>query len=163
MTEEYKLSRRDFLKLVGEAVALTGLAGLVAACASMRPKPDFYPQKGMPNTMTYIDSKTKEEKVVYDLSGNWEAVEYHSGSRFKIVQEGNQLKIITIDGTKYKPAGYELIKGSIDGNLVKGEYDVYPDGWRPLEGKINRTGDYIETRTYWSQGVGILNLKKIKK
>lgn len=105
-------TKRDFIKIVGKAAALTGLVGLVAACASMRPKPDFYPQKGMPNTMTYIDPKTREEKVVYDLRGKWESLYYGNKEIVEIKQEGNYFEgVKTIGGTSV-PAGAKTIRGT---------------------------------------------------
>lgn len=111
-------TRREFIKIMGKTAALTGLVGLVAACASMRQKPDFYPQKGMPNTMTYIDPKTKEEKVVYDLSGKWEALYYGNKEIVEIKQEGNYFEGVKTIGTTIVGQGAKTIRGTIEGNLI---------------------------------------------
>ncbi|MBI2208485.1 hypothetical protein HYU50_03240 [Candidatus Woesearchaeota archaeon] len=144
------------------AVVAAGLVAVVAAGDT--PKPDFYPQKEWANTLVYKEPKTSQEVVAYDLKGVWRADRgYHSETRFRIEQEGNKVKITTIDGTQYKSPGSEIIRATLDGNLILGQYDVYPDGWSRLEGKINKGGTYIKTETYWSRGIGKLNIERISK
>lgn len=137
-------TRREFIKIMGKTAALTGLVGLVAACASMRQKPDFYPQKGMPNTMTYIDSKTKEEKVVYDLRGKWETLYYGNKEIVEITQEGNYFEGFKTIGSRSVPAGAKTIRGTIEGNVVHCETYGATKGWDSSTRKISEDGNSFQ-------------------
>lgn len=125
--------------------AAGGLVSLMMASPSdvTELKPDFYPQRGAPNTMTYQDPSGKEI-VVYDLRGKWEA-DYPEGREVvKITQKGNSFKGVKTIGDYYVGRGETTIKGTIEGNLIDCKVYHSADGWQGTPGKISEDGNSFE-------------------
>ena len=55
-----------------------------------------------------------------------------------------------------------MAEDSLEGNLLKGEYEVSPDGRCRCKGKINQEGTKIRTSINWSGGAGYLDLIRIE-
>ena len=130
--------RTNIIGVLEGIVAAAGVGALISSCAGLKPKPDFYPQKGMPNTMTYIDPKTKEEKVVYDLSGKWEALYYGNKEIVEIKQEGNYFEGVKTIGTTIVGQGAKTIRGTIEGNLIDCATYNKTKGWQGVSRKISK-------------------------
>jgi hypothetical protein len=124
-----------YLKQVLVITVATGLVAVVLGCASMMPKPDFYPQIGDSHTMLYKDSKGKEA-AVFDLTGKWEV--YYLGVRevININQKGNSFEgFITIGNPSYLPGALRIF-GQIEGNLVECNTQLYRIGGSNNRGEV---------------------------
>ena len=107
-----------FKRFLVTIVVATGIAALIG-CAGMSPKPDFYPQKGQPNTITYTDSSGKEV-TVFDLRGKWKASYYGEEIIVIITQKGDRF-----EGRKTRQniGGVSTIEKTISGKIRGNKID----------------------------------------
>lgn len=93
---------------------------------------DYYPQKTDPNTTSYIDPVTGEERVVYDLNGHWK-VWLGYAEAVAIIQDGNSFVGQTVVGGGCCSHVYDekrvIVRGFIDGNLIHCEKRTAGNEW----------------------------------
>ena len=151
---EPDLERRAVVKEL-----VIGLAALtIGGCAALTPKPDFYPTKEAPNTVTYID-KSGKEATQYNLSGEWEANYPYGREVVRVTQKGNYFEGTKMIGSRAVGKGEKTIRGEVDGDVVS--CDVYhaERGWRGTSLKISQNGNTFECYSL----DGLIRFTRIKK
>jgi hypothetical protein len=127
----------------GLAAALTiGLVYLVTACAGMQTKPDFYPEKGAPHTITYI--KDGKEVTAFDLNGKWETKYAARKEIIDIRQTENRFVGYKTIGDDVIPQGGLTISGGIEGNIVACDTHMTDRTTRPFTSKLSKNVDSFE-------------------
>ncbi len=123
------------------ALALTGLVAAVASCASLAPKPDFYPAKGAPHTLTYTDKSTGKEVTAFDLNGDWEAPYSTEKEIVRVIQKGNSFEGFKTRGNWGVGKDEMTIRGTVNGNVINCEVYHSTRGWAGYPQKIEISGN----------------------